>query len=288
MNSRWKMRDAREADYEMWGNAFGDLLHVAVKKIVEGVPLEQALEQAWKEKGPQGMIQSPRLVALARNKMKLLLERFDEKEKAFRESGQTRLFSLEGPSFEWKRKGLVIRGTPDRIEEHSEGLFLIDYKTQAQSVGASVMLETGNSMQLGIYALALREKLKREVIGAQFVELTRDASRSRGILFKKYNGKKVPSPLHQSRATASLLEGEPSEAWPRFEQWIDRWVEGYQKGFFQARPTREEECAGCFHSDTCGLRRRRGRDESAEGAAARRDRNAVAAARRDESTGASK
>jgi hypothetical protein len=252
---RWRLRDLREADLEMWGSAFGNLLHLAVKRMVEGLGIDAAIEEAWKAKPPQGMIRSPRLEKMARARMRQILESFSETEAKFRSQAGTRTLSLEGPLLQVRAGGLVIRGTPDRVEEHPEGLFLIDYKTAAQNFGAREMMEQGYGLQLAIYGLGLRNSLRREVIGAQFVELSKKVTRSRGLLFEKWNGKE-PGKLHQSRAKNHLRPEAPDEVWSRMEGEVARHAEGFRSGLVRTQPKRPlKDCPSCNQKDVCGRRR---------------------------------
>jgi RecB family exonuclease len=253
---RWKLRDLREADLEMWGSAFGNLLHALVRRLVQGEPMEQALDEAWKECPPQGMIRSRRLEAVARARARRVAERFWEMEQEFRQRAGTRTLSLEGPKLEFDLAGLRVRGTPDRVEEVAEqGLFIIDYKTATQNFGAREMVEQSYGLQLPLYALGLRKQLGREVLGAQFVELTRAGARSRGLLFKQFNGKE-PGKLTNSRAYASLRPETPSELWPRLKAQAEQVAARYREGSAAVRPKRpERDCASCVQYDTCGRRR---------------------------------
>src|SRR6185312_15119153 len=95
-----------------------------------------------------------------------------------------RQFRIEFPKF-------VIRGKPDRIDQHPEGVFIMDYKTSGGVPHGCEMVDEGYRLQLPFYALAVRKELNQAVLGVQFVELDRRGSRKSGIFFKPFNGKNV-------------------------------------------------------------------------------------------------
>jgi hypothetical protein len=141
------------------------------------------------------------------------------------------------------------------VEQHPDGVFLIDYKTAAQNFGAREMVEQGYGLQLAIYALGLRNALQREVIGAQFVELSKKVTRSRGLLFEKWNGKE-PGKLHQSRAKNHLRPEEPAEIWEHLERELNRQVEAFRRGHVRTAPKlAQKDCPSCAQRDVCGRRR---------------------------------
>ncbi len=252
---RWRLRDLRESDLEMWGSAFGNLLHGVARKLVEGQGLEQALEESWRENPPLGLVRSRRLEAIARARARKVAESFVEDERAFRERADTRTFALEGPALRFELGGLFIKGTPDRVEEAGDSLFLIDYKTAAQNFGAREMVEQTFGLQLPLYGIGLRKLTGREVVGAQFVELTKQGARARGLLFKAYNGKE-PGKLTNSRAYASLRPESPGELWSLLEERAAQVVATYREGWARVQPKRPaRDCGSCQQYDVCGRRR---------------------------------
>ena len=100
---------------------------------------------------------------------------------------------------------------------------------------------------------------KRDVIGAQFIQLNSSASRSNGIFFTQWNGKKKGSLTAARSNSKSLVALEPMEAWGKLEDQMRRRVLAYVGGEFEASPLRgERECKTCHLTDLCGYRRRLG------------------------------
>ncbi len=272
---RWRVRDAREPDGEPWPDSRGNILHAAVKILVASRDLggafavapREALEQAWRLKPPRGMIQSARLARLSQARMLKVLERFCEKEREYAARSGTRATHLDDLALRLEFEDIAIVGTPDRIDEHPDGLFVMDYKTSSNLPQGVEMLERGYRLQLPFYALAAQRQLKKPVIGLQFVELSRTGGRARGLFFKKWNGKE-PGRLTNARSNArSLMNGEPESAWSELEGRILDHARAYARGEFAAQPKRQDkECAFCQVKDLCGFRRKAQELTAEEGA----------------------
>lgn len=272
---RWRLRDARPPDADPWPEARGNILHEAVKILLMsrdaegafGAGLEEALERAWKLQRPKGLIRSQRTERYAKAKMLQVLEGFRDKEREYFARAPSRIASLDDTRFRLDFHGVSIVGTPDRVDEHPEGLFILDYKTSSALPHGTDMLELGYRLQLPFYALAARRQLGKPVLGVQFVELNRKGGRGSGVFFKRYNGKDAGKLTNLRANSKSLLAAEPEDAWARLEEHLVDHARAYVGGRFEARPKRKEkECATCAISDLCGYRRlSEGESEPAEG-----------------------
>jgi RecB family exonuclease len=261
--SRWRLRDGREASEDLWPDVRGNILHAALGVLVRsrsedgefGVSPSEALERAWAEVRPRGLLRSERLERYARASLLGVLFAFCEKERDYVKRAKTRVMSLEGPRLVLELAGsaVTVTGVPDRIDEHDDGIFIIDYKTSTQLPKGPEMVEEGYRMQLPFYALAARAQLGREVLGVQFIELSRKGGRANGIFFSKLNGK-GPGMLTHTRSS-SVLKLEPSEAWACCEESIRAHLAAYLAGEFEARPKKDLECRSCPYGDFCGRRR---------------------------------
>ncbi|MCM2277534.1 MAG: PD-(D/E)XK nuclease family protein [Oligoflexia bacterium] len=262
---RWKLRDSREPDCDLWPDARGNILHEAVRLLIEGrddaggfsLSPAEALDRAWRRKPPKGLLRSASLERHLRSRLVQVLESFCEKEREYQRRAGARPRLLDDTSLRLELGEVAIKGTPDRIDEISEGLFVMDYKTSGGLPSGADMVELGYRLQLPFYALAAEERLGRPVLGVQFIELSRKGSRSSGIFFKRHNGKE-PGKLTQVRSNSrSLLPGEPGELWPVLRERIAAEAKGFARGEFAARPKRgDRECQGCVAGDLCGYRRR--------------------------------
>lgn len=189
--------------------------------------------------------------------MRLVLEAFSEKEREYIQRARTKAVSLEDTDFKMKFPGFTIVGTPDRIDEHPDGFFILDYKTSSVVPHGTDMIELGYRLQLPFYALATQKETGKPVLGVQFVVLDRKASRGSGVFFKSYNGKEAGKLTTTTARSKSLLSLEPGEAWSRFEDHLVKHAAQYVQGHFEARPKKgEQECASCRLGDLCGLRRK--------------------------------
>jgi ATP-dependent helicase/DNAse subunit B len=263
---RWKLRDLREPEAELWPDVRGNILHEAVQRLLESRDAEgnftvtpaEALDRAWASKPPYGLLRSPRIESYARSRMLDVLGIFCAKERDYFTRAGARSVSLENLKLRLDYPEFAVVGTPDRIDEGVDGLFVIDYKTSSVNPDGAEMLERGYRLQLPFYALAARAQLKKPVVGVQFVELTRSGSRSRGMFFKAFNGKE-PGKFTNARSNVkSLLSIEPDEAWSRMDDAIRAQAADWLAGRFAAQPKvepRAKECDHCMLSDLCGFKR---------------------------------
>ena len=255
--SRWKLWDQREPDTELWPEVRGNILHEAVRLMLkEKAPPQSALDQAWVSKPPRGLMRGKKIEKYVKSRLLNILLTFAAKEVEFVKKAGTQTISLENCSFEYTVGDIVVRGTPDRIDEHPEGLFVIDYKTSTDLPNGREMLEKNYRLQLPFYALATRRQMNKPVVGAQLVELTRRGARNAGIFFTRFNGKE-PGKLTQFRSNLrSLMTEEPDEIWSQFEVKVSDAARGFVAGRFEVRPRRgEAECRSCAAADLCGIRR---------------------------------
>ncbi len=262
--SRWKLYDLRAPEADLWPDMKGNVLHAAVRILVESRDesggfsraIAEALDQAWEEERPRGLLRGQRLESYSRKKLLPVLEKFALKEKEYVARSGTKVLGLEGPELRLEFDRFTLIGRPDRIDENSEGVFVLDYKTSAALPNGRMMVEQGLRLQLPFYALAARQLFGKPALGVQFVELSRRANRSAGIFFKRYNGKE-PGKLTATTANSkSLLDDEPDEAWAKIEEHVISHAQDYLDGRFIALPKDPKECARCTLSDLCGWRRR--------------------------------
>lgn len=270
---RWRARDLREPDTDLWPDVRGTLLHEAVRLLLESrtddgvlaLSTDEAIDRAWRLKPPMGLIRSRRLEAHIRRKLRRTLEAFRAKEQEYFDRAGARVLELDDVVLRWDAGPYRIVGTPDRIDLTDEGLFVMDYKTSAGQPNGTEMLEKGYRLQLPFYALAAGRQYGRPVIGVQFVELTSAAGRGSGIFFQPWNGKEKGKLTKVRSNSKSLLPGTPEDAWSRLEESVRAHAEAFLAGRFAALPKKpEKECDRCAASDLCGFRRKAG-DGEAEG-----------------------
>jgi len=262
---RWRVRDAREPDCELWPDMRGTLLHEAVKILVKSwtddagftCTLGEALETAWKLKPPRGWVRSSRVESYLRFRMLQVLEGFCEKEREYRKRSQAQVVSLDEGRLKMEFPEFSIIGTPDRIDQTDDGVFLMDYKTSSSLPNGTEMIQLGYRLQLPFYALAAGKNMQRPVLGVQFIELGRRASRGNGIFFKRYNGKETGKVTSVTTRSKSLVTLEPEEAWERLEAHLLNHGLGYVRGEFSAQAKKpDQDCPSCPAGDLCGYRRR--------------------------------
>ncbi len=262
--SRWKLRDVRTSEPDLWPDQQGVLLHAAVRVLVEArsddgvfsISPEQALEKAWEEHRLKGLWKGQRLHALARKRLLPVLKVFCEKEAEYTRRSGARVSSLEGPELRMDFGDFVVAGRPDRIDQHEAGLFVIDYKSGSKNAKGRQMIDDGYKLQLPFYALAVQGQLGRTAVGVQFVELNRKAARSQGIFFKAWNGKKPGCLTATTANSTSLISEEPENVWSKVEDHLLEKGSRYLAGEFEARPIDPKDCDSCRTKDLCGARRR--------------------------------
>lgn len=258
--SRWKLYDTREPDADPWGDAKGDILHKAVELLLRsGLTLspDDALEQAWSLKGPRGLLRSARLIDHAKNRMRRVLQNFVVKEREYQEQSGAKVWKIEEQELlSLELPEGKIRGRPDRIDEHQEGIVIMDYKSSSSVPGGQEMLEQGYRLQLPFYALAARKAFGREVHGAQFIQLIDKAQRNQGIFPKKFVGKDPGSLIHLTARSKSLIPLEPEEIWSRMDGVLRAEFSGLASGHYSARPKLgPQECRSCTYGYLCGIKR---------------------------------
>lgn len=262
---RWRVRDAREPDCELWPDMRGNLLHEAVKILLKSwtddagftCTLSEALETAWKLKPPQGWVRSARVESYLRFRMLQILEEFCKKEREYRKRSQAQVISLDEGLLKMEFPEFSIIGTPDRIDQTDDGVFLMDYKTSSSLPNGTEMIQLGYRLQLPFYALAAGKNMQRPVLGVQFIELGRKAGRGNGIFFKRYNGKETGKVTSVTTRSKSLVTLEPEEAWERLESHLLNHGLGYVRGEFSAQAKKpDQDCPTCSVGDLCGYRRR--------------------------------
>jgi RecB family exonuclease len=275
---RWKLKDAKESDIDLRGDSRGTLLHEAVRILVQSrrdtgrfsVSPGDALEEAWRNRRPNGLFQGERLATYTKRKLLPVLEAFLAGEEKYIERAGTTVLALEEPKLRYvvdlgvqedgSRRQVAVVGVPDRIDEHPDGIFVIDYKSNSASPGADRMIEHGYRLQLPLYALAAANHYDKKPIGVQFVQLDRDSTRSKGIFFSTWNGKDHGKLTATTKNNKSLVDLSPDDVWAKMAEEIERHVKEYISGNFEAKPKPAKngpyvECESCFVRDACGQRR---------------------------------
>lgn len=263
---RWRLKRVRQAEAELWPDVRGRILHLAVEMLFKSRPdglgmptlaAEAALHEAWRVIGPRGLLRSPRLEVYAKERLLKTLNLFLEHERVFQERAGTKTIHLEGPRMEITIGGATVIGIPDRIEEHADGVFVIDYKTKADVPKGKQIVELGYGVQLPLYALGASQVMGKRVIGLQYVALAKDAARRAGVFFSEWNGKE-PGSLTNSKGnnTSLMREMQPEDAWSKCAEHLTRHVESWLQGKFDPSPTLTTDCPRCEFRTACGRRRR--------------------------------
>jgi len=259
---RWGLWDTREPEGELWPEVRGNILHAAVKILLESrdhqghfsVLPSDALEQGWRLQRPKGLLKGKRIESYQKSKLLRVLETFCEKEREYVQRAGTTIASLEGPALRMEFPEFAIIGIPDRVDEHPEGIFIQDFKTSSSLPKGKEMVEQGYRLQLPFYALAAQRVLQKKAIGVQFIELNKKGGRTCGVFFKQYNGKE-PGNLTNTRARNSLFDQEPGDIWVELEKQLLSHAQDYYHGRVEARPKKEIECRTCAFVDLCGRKR---------------------------------
>ncbi len=265
---RWKLNESKSSDREIRADARGTLLHAAVKILVENrnddgtfkIRPEEALDLAWNEKRPKGLFQSQRLTRFAKRALTPILESFCDAETKYFQNAQVKTIALENPKLKYSNGKVDIIGIPDRIDEHADGLVLIDYKSGSNAPVAVDMLEHGYRLQLPIYAFAAQNHFGKPPLALQFIQLTKKNSRARGLYPKSAVGKD-PGKISQSKSKDSVIDIPMADALAKLHEHIETHVEKYLGGEVYVKPKMlkpsapYEECASCFVRDVCGQRR---------------------------------
>ncbi len=255
-----ELRDERDPDFDLSGDAHGNLLHHAIELLVssDGTLLARdAFDQAFVRTAKPAWIRSERLFVALRKKTIAMLESFLDSEREYRERSATTVFSQE-EDIRLTRGGISFLGRMDRVDTHADGLVLMDYKTGSSLPNATQTLGSGKGLQLPAYALALREVHGREVISAQYIQITpRKTNRNLGFLFERWNKSKKADPVAFPVSTArsisgSLVRAEPAEVWAEMDRKVTTLIERLKSGDFSAQPADPEDCKRCRYSGVCG------------------------------------
>jgi RecB family exonuclease len=273
---RMRLNDAKPSDLDIRADARGTLLHEAVKLLILARDMqgrfsksaEEALDEAWQARRPRGLFQSDRLVQFTKRKLLPILETFMAQESQYVERAQTTVLAVEEPKLRYVVElggatpdQVAINGVPDRIDEHPDGIFVMDYKTSTVSPKAPQMIDLGYRLQMPIYALAASNHYGKPPIGIQFIELTRKGSRGSGIFFTAWNGKDPGSITKTTARSSSLVTDSPDEVWGKLAEEIEAHTRRYISGkvFVKPKPAKTggpyAECDSCFVRDACGQRR---------------------------------
>jgi len=272
---RWRVRDVEDADLELPALQQGIFLHEVVRRLVafldqnpgKSPDLHAMIEAVWREKRPEALLRGERLERLARRRLIPILENFLDSERIYRQKvPQSRRLILDDQELRFHSmvkngKGqsipVEIVGKPDRVDELPEGLFVMDYKSGTNTPTGRNMLDKGYRLQLPFYAIAVASHFKKNVIGAQFIQLHRKGARKDGIFFTAYNGEESGKPTELSGRSHSLMKEEPQEVWNRFLDILHADLENMAKGDFSARPRlAAKTCAQCRVRVSCGINRR--------------------------------
>ncbi|MBC7398090.1 MAG: PD-(D/E)XK nuclease family protein, partial [Bdellovibrionales bacterium] len=255
--------DERDPDFDLSGDSFGNLVHAAVEYLVSHqlkvTPL-QAFDFAWASTQKIAWLKSDRLFKALKHKTLAVLESFLVSERDYRLRSGAEVISQE-MNVKLHREGLVFSGRVDRIDQHADGVVLLDYKTSGKLPNAKHTLERNQGLQLPAYALALKETMNQEVVSAHYVHLTPlKTNRNVGFLFSKWNkGKaadKVEFPLSTARSnSASLVSQDPEAVWMEMDRKMISLLKLAKAGVFKADPADPADCVRCRYLIICGKKR---------------------------------
>ncbi|MCM0606845.1 MAG: PD-(D/E)XK nuclease family protein [Xanthomonadaceae bacterium] len=251
----WKAEDRRVSEIDLWPDVRGTILHDSVTEVLKsGVKPTEAVNTAWTKNKIRGLIPSIRLEKLLKRRLVEIVTLFKEKDDEYKERSETKTIALDDMDLLMERSGVKLQGRPDRIDEHKDGLFIMDFKSTSSLPSGQDMVERGYRLQLPFYALALEEKLKKPIIGVQFIELTKKPSRSKGIFFEQWNGK-TAGKLTNTRSKLNVFSSNPDEVWKRADSHILSTIEKIKNNEFSAEPKDVKECRLCAYMDLCQKRR---------------------------------
>ena len=257
-----RLQDERDVEVELAADRFGTLLHAALEEVLKDpASVEDAFEIAWKKTPPTAWEKNDRWYQATRSHVVEILKLFIADEAAYRERSKVDLLYSE-KEVEITLGQLSLRGRIDRIDDHEDGLVVMDYKTGSKRIDGHKILEEGKGLQLGLYSLAVREIFKKEVVSAQYVYLdSQKINRNYGFLFSRWNkGKKadeVDMPISTVKSNShSLFPEEPSEIWPLLQKKVESISEQILAGKFHAIPADIKDCAQCRFEGVCGESRR--------------------------------
>ena len=259
---RWRLEDLRLPSAELRPDVKGALLHQAVREMVKNFTPESDATFTSPElfqPHPPGLYRTKLIYYYNRLKLEKVLKSFWVRDLAYRKRSGAVPLSLDDQSLFLQFDEFTVVGRPDRIDQHADGVFIIEYKSSSSSPSGQEMAELGYRLQLPVYALAARRQLKQPVLGAQFVELTRAGSRASGVFFKEWNGSQ-DGKLTQARSNSrSLFQEDSNEIWDQLETHILKAGKLWSQGIFTPVPKcakPDQECKNCKASGLCGHSRR--------------------------------
>lgn len=286
---RWKMSRYEDADFEMAADRLGAVKHELVRRRVKEREFRSehaldGLEEILSEQAER-WLRTPRSERALRGELQVVMDRFLEDERIYREKINVLESWLEEDTaavFEATWGDLRVRFRPDRIDRLEPGWVVIDYKNSAQRNGTSILNEFSR-VQLPLYAASL-ERLQnqpfRPVVGAQYIELYPDGGRAKGI----FPGRFAPIPKSASKSktgprkfqpqsdadilfpvhvrSGSIIDEDPAEIWIRFSKEIEPYLSRIRQGVYPIQPNLklsnpDNECYQCDRKDACGKRRAR-------------------------------
>ena len=257
-----KLQDERDVEVELAADRFGTLLHVALEEVLKNPSdIENAFEIAWKKTPAIAWEKNERWFQATRTHVLEILNCFIADEAVYQARSQVDLLYSE-KEVEISFSGLSLRGRIDRVDDHEDGLVVVDYKTGSSHSGGHKSLETGKDLQLGLYALAAREIFQKEVITAQYIHLdSNKINRNSGFLFSSWNKGKKSDEVERAVSTArsnsnSLFLEEPPQIWSELRLKVDSIAASILAGKFPASPTDPLDCAHCRFQGVCGENRR--------------------------------
>jgi len=252
---RWKLDDERSPEVDLWPEVRGQILHDAVGFVLrDRLSPTQAVQQAWDKTKLKGLVMSGHNKVAQMKRLSFIVEKFAQKEKEYQERAMTKIQSLDQDELVLQVGEVSIQGRPDRVDEHPDGLFVMDFKTSSALPNGHQMVDEGYRLQLPFYALALSAKYQKPLLGAQYIELTRTGTRTKGIFFDRYNGK-TPGKLTNTRAKNSLFDQALTDVWSQSMSQIEVHVKQLREGRFTVAPKDEAECDRCSYIDLCAKRR---------------------------------
>ncbi len=259
--AKWENKE--DSDWDVRADWRGKVLHTAVEWIVKkGADVKAALDSAWGEHKAEGWFRSERIERATKVECLKILNEFVLAEAAYMTTSKAKPKLFERDlKMELEIEGLNFTGYPDRVDEHADGMVILDYKTGSNLPNAKDLLTKGRGYQLGLYALAIQKQIGVRVIGAQYVRLARDSDknkRNKGVFFPDWNGSKAKAAISQVRPNNGGFVGEmtPEDFWKEVESRLELLVKRLKSGDFSAGPLDEKVCDRCPYSVCCGQTRR--------------------------------
>lgn len=225
---------------------FGQAVHRALEEsLKENQPdLKLCFEKALREVAPILTPEDPLWWIFSEN-FAQLSQRFYTLEKQLREMlGPLTPKAFEQP-FEIEIEGVTIKGVIDRIDNHEQGLLLLDYKTGTVSFTPNHM-GAGENFQALLYLVAAEKVFDRPCLGLIFYDLKKGEVR-RGVLLAD----RVPSEAKAFMTRGHILPPEKyDELRGQGLEHLRRIASEIRAGNFAPTPS-AEVCGYCDYASLC-------------------------------------